>query len=131
LSDEEQSARLWLDSGLDPAAADDVAVLIRTTDHLQTGAVEHPLKAAMVSIDLAILGQDEDVYDAYAQAIRNEYRQTPDEIYRTKRIEVLTHLHAKAEAGRLYADPYFMAHYKLSAMANMRREIARLKAGAV
>jgi pantetheine-phosphate adenylyltransferase len=131
LSDEEQSARLWLDSRLDPAAADDVATLIRTTDHLQSGAVEHPLKAAMVSIDLAILGQDEDVYDAYAQAIRDEYRQTPDDIYRNKRIEVLTHLHGKAEAGRLYADPYFMAQYKFSAMANMRREIARLKAGVV
>jgi pantetheine-phosphate adenylyltransferase len=129
LSNEEQSARLWLDSRLDPAAADDVAALIRATDHLQLAAIEHPLKAAMVSIDLAILGQDADVYDAYAEAIRNEFRQTPEQVYRTKRIEVLSYLHGKAEAGSLYADAYFMAQYRLSAMANMRREIARLKAG--
>ncbi|RXZ36131.1 pantetheine-phosphate adenylyltransferase [Oxalobacteraceae bacterium CAVE-383] len=130
MSDEEQSARLWLDSSLDPAAADDVAALIRVTDQLQAAAIEHPLKAAMASIDLAILGQDEEVYDAYAQAIRNEYRQTPDQTYRTRRIEVLTCLHGKAEAGSLYADAYFMSQYRLSAMANMRREIARLKADA-
>jgi pantetheine-phosphate adenylyltransferase len=128
LSDEEQSARLWLSSGLDPAAADDVAVLIRATDHFQTAAIAHPLKAAMVSIDLAILGQDDDVYDAYAQAIREEYRHVPEPLYRAKRIEMLTHLHGKAETGKLYADAYFTEHYNLPAMANMRREIDRLQA---
>jgi pantetheine-phosphate adenylyltransferase len=129
LPDEEQSARLWLSSGLDPAVADDVATLIRATDHSQTAAIEHPLKAAMVSIDLAILGQDEEVYDAYAESIRDEYPSAPDQVYRTTRIEVLTYLHGKAESGRLYADAYFTAEYNRSAMANMRREIARLEAG--
>jgi pantetheine-phosphate adenylyltransferase len=129
-SDEEQSAALWLESQLDLAAAEDVAMLIRATDHLQVNAIEHPLKAAMISIDLAILGQDEDVYDAYAEAIRNEYRQVQDQVYRSKRIEVLSYLHGKAEAGRLYADAYFTAQYNLSAMANIRREVARLKATA-
>lgn len=131
LSGEEQSARLWLDSGLDPSDADNVAALIRATDHLQAAAVEHPLKGTIAAIDLAILGQDDDVYDAYAQAIRDEFRQTPDERYRAKRVEVLSYLHGKAEAGTLYPDAYFMAQYRLRAMANMRREIARLKASAV
>ena len=132
LSDEEQSARLWLASDMDalfgaPAgAADEVAALIRLTDHLQVAAIDHPLKAAMLAIDLSILGQDADVYDAYAQAIRDEYPRTTDPIYRHTRIDVLTHLHGKAESGRLYPDPYFAAQYNLLAMANMQREINRL-----
>jgi pantetheine-phosphate adenylyltransferase len=128
LSDEEQSARLWLSSRLDPAVADDVAALIRATDHLQIDDIEHPLKATMVSLDLAILGQDADVYDAYAASIRDEYPDVPDPVYRTKRVEVLTYLHGKAEAGRLYADAYFAAQYNRTAMANTQREIARLEA---
>jgi pantetheine-phosphate adenylyltransferase len=128
LSDEEQSAGLWLSSRLDSALADDVVALIRATDHLQTAGIAHPLKAAMVSLDLAILGQDADVYDAYATSIRDEYPDVPDQVYRTKRVEVLTYLHGKAEAGRLYADAYFAAQYNRTAMANMQREIARLEA---
>ena len=128
LTDEEQSARLWLGSRLDPTtAAEDVAILIRATDHLQAPAIDHPLKAAMLAVDLAILGQDEDVYDAYAQAIRNEYREVPDQEYQAKRVVALTHLRGRAEAGRLFDDPYFTAQYNHSAIANMHREIARLE----
>jgi pantetheine-phosphate adenylyltransferase len=125
-SDEEQSARLWLDSGLDPAAADEIAELIRATDHSRQPAAEHPLKAVMLSLDLAILGQDEDVYDAYAQVIREQYRHVPDPDYQVRRVQTLTQLHEEAKAGRLYRDSYFAAQYNRSAMANMRREIARL-----
>jgi pantetheine-phosphate adenylyltransferase len=128
-SDEEQSALLWLESRLDAAEADQVAALIRATDHAHPRPADgaHPLQAAMLSLDLAILGQDEDVYDAYAEAIRAEYRHVPDQAYQVKRVQALTHLHAEAEAGRLYRDPYFAAQYRHSAMANMRREIIRLE----
>jgi len=128
VSDEEASARLWLTSGLDTGIDDTqaCATLIRATDHFQEQHVEHPLKHVLLGVDLAILGQDEEIYDAYAAAIRLEYGHVPDDDYRAKRRGALEHLCAKAEAGTLYGDPYFAERYGEDALANMRREIATL-----
>ena len=126
VSDEEASAQLWLASGLD---ADDrgVTELIRATDHFQATQIEHPWKQVMLGSDLAILGQDEEIYDAYADAIRLEYAYVPEDEYRAKRRGALEHLCGKAENGELYADPYFAERYGEDALANMRREIERLR----
>jgi pantetheine-phosphate adenylyltransferase len=126
-SDVERSACLWLESGLDPAAADQVADLIRATDHSREPAVAHPLKDTIQSVDLAIFGQEEDVYDMYAQAVRDEQSQVPDAEYRPWRMRVMTQLRDRAAAGRLYRDPYFATQYNRSAIANLSREIGRLE----
>lgn len=125
ISDEEASAQLWLESGLD-GSAHGVTELIRATDHFQANRIEHPLKHVMLGIDLAVLGQDEEIYDAYAAAIRLEYAHVDQTEYRTRRRGALEHLCGKAEAGTLYADPYFAERYGEDALANMRREIAAL-----
>lgn len=125
-SDEEASARLWLGSGLD-TDTQGVVDLIRATDHFQGKQIEHPLKHVMLGVDLAILGQEDEIYDTYADAIRLEYADVPGDEYRAKRRGALEHLCAKAEAGSLYADPYFAERYGEDALANMRREIARLR----
>ncbi|MBV8636243.1 MAG: pantetheine-phosphate adenylyltransferase, partial [Burkholderiaceae bacterium] len=125
VSDEEASARLWEGSGLD-SDTQGVASLIRATDHFQASGVEHPLKNIMLGVDLAILGQGEEIYGAYAAGIRQEYARVPDEEYRAKRRGALEHLCAKAEAGSLYPDPYFAERYGEDALANMRREIGTL-----
>ncbi len=127
-SDEEASARMWLDSGLErqPGDGQAVADLIRATDHFQEASITHPLKQVMRGADLAILGQDDDVYDAYAEAIRMEYGHVPTDAYRAHRCKALAHLHGKARAGTLYGDAYFADQYNDRAIANMGREIAAL-----
>jgi pantetheine-phosphate adenylyltransferase len=129
ISNEEASARLWLDSGLDVQDGDGVADLIRATDHFQASSVRHRLKDVMLGADLAILGQDDDVYDAYAQAIRREYSHVPQALYNEHRCKALTQLCRKAQAGSLYCDGYFAAQYKERAIVNMSREIAGLGDG--
>ena len=126
LSDEEESARLWLDSGLDRAAVEDVTQLIRATDHFQESAIAHRLKNILLGADLAILGQEDDVYDTYRKAIRMEYAHVPNAKYREHRCKALTHFLRKAQTGTLYADVYFSGQYNQRAMANLQREIAEL-----
>jgi pantetheine-phosphate adenylyltransferase len=128
LSNEEASARLWLSSGLEPDAgrAEEVAALIRATDHFQGASIAHPLKDTMLSVDLAILGQEDAVYRAYARGIRAEYGHVPDAVYNAERSKILTHLRNKAEAGALFADPYFTANYTSLAIANMSEELTSM-----
>jgi pantetheine-phosphate adenylyltransferase len=101
VSNEEASARLWLGSGLEPDAV-----------------------RAMLSVDLAILGQEAEVYQAYARGIRSEYAHVPEERYNSQRAQILAHLRGKAEAGTLFADPYFTDTYTGAAIANMGAELA-------
>ena len=129
-SDEEQSAQCWLQSGLesDIHAAQAVAALIRATDHFQEAGISHPFKDVMLGADLAILGQDEAVYDAYAKAIRAEYAHVDLAQFAQHRVRALQHLCRKAEAHQLYADAYFNEQYNQMALTNMQREIARWQA---
>ena len=80
----------------------------------------------MLSVDLAILGQSEDVYDAYSHSVRKEYGMIEDSAYRAGRQRVLTHFLEKANGGKLFADPYFAALYCRQSIVNMSREIANL-----
>lgn len=127
LSDEEQSARLWLGAGLGTCAAQEVADLIRVTDHFQSAGVSHPLKNAMLSADLAILGQAADTYHAYARAVRTEYNHVDDLTYRHGRSRVLTHFEAQAKAGNLFADQWFSALYTSQALSNIQNEKTQLE----
>ena len=82
----------------------------------------------MLGIDLAILGQDAETYDAYAAAIRREYAHVPEPEYKAKRRKALLHLCDKARAGSLYGDAYFAESYGDDALDNLTREIAALGA---
>ncbi len=84
-----------------------------------------PLGALMVSIDLSILGAEPEAYDAYAQAIREEYAHVPEDVYRFGRARVLQHF---LEASTLFPDPGFAARFDKTARANLSREIAALTA---
>lgn len=131
-SDEEASAQLWLSAQLQAACGfpdeDTVAQLIRVTDHFQESQIDHPLKNVMLSADLAILGQDDEIYDIYAKAIREEYAQFPFASYAAKRSAALRHLQSKALDDKLFGDPYFADQYTLRAIQNMQRELDQLSA---
>lgn len=122
-SSEEASAQLWLTSGLDAGDNGDVAQLIRATDHFQGPSIVHPLKDAMLGADLAILGQDDDVYNAYTAAIGREYAHVEPAHFRQQRRLAMQHLAAKAQAGQLFGDAFFADQYNARAIENMQREI--------
>ncbi|MES2320561.1 MAG: pantetheine-phosphate adenylyltransferase [Pseudomonadota bacterium] len=126
LSNEEQSAQLWLACGLDDAPADPAA-LIRATEHGSPGAQPHRLRDAMLGADTAILGQPDDVYDTYARSVRVEYSHIDEASYRAGRSVILAHFLASAEAGTLYADAYFHDMYGATARDNLARELSTLK----
>jgi pantetheine-phosphate adenylyltransferase len=127
LSNEEQSARLWLDARLDDGVdSDDVAALIRVTEHARGQAGSHRLQNAMLGADLAILGQPDDVYDTYALSVRGEYGHVDDAAYKAGRRNVLNHFRNHAAAATLYADGYFSNLYNLQAIDNIDRELAAL-----
>jgi pantetheine-phosphate adenylyltransferase len=125
-SNEEASARLWLTAKLDDANSAAVAHLIRLTEHTPQAQASHPLRDVMLGVDLAILGQAEEVYTAYALAVRAEYAWLDDESYRTGRKAVLQNFLSRAEGGELYADAYFADLYQAAAQRNLNREIATL-----
>ena len=127
VSNEEQSAQLWLGAGLDDGdTAQQVVNLIRATEHLSPTATPHRLRDAMISADLAILGQAEEIYDAYALAVRSEYAHIDEARYNAGRRRILTHFAALAAAGTLYADAYFADLYAAQASRNLARELVRL-----
>jgi pantetheine-phosphate adenylyltransferase len=139
ISDEERSAQFWLQSqaqlrssSCTQSAAQEeanrldsnqIADLIRVTDHFQEEGIEHPLKAVMLGADLAILGQDEAVYECYAAAIRQEYGTVETVVFARHRCQALRHLCQRARQGRLFLDPYFSGQYNAMALRNMEREI--------
>lgn len=125
-SNEEASARLWQQAMPDDADSQGVASLIRLTAHAERQAAAHPLRDVMLGADLAILGQSEEVYDAYALSVRAEYAGLDEATYRAGRKAVLRHFLARAERGELYADAYFAELYQSAAQGNLRREIAAL-----
>ena len=130
LSNEEASARLWLGSALDPVLQDEVADLIRATDHLQCDTISHRLKPVMLCADLAILGQDDEVYQAYVRAIRAEYAHVPDASFKPQRQQALSQLRDLAQTGAMFGDPYFAEQYNLKAIDNLSHEIDALQHGA-
>jgi pantetheine-phosphate adenylyltransferase len=127
-SNEEASAQLWLRSGLDADGVADVAELIRVTDHFQASAIDHRLKDVILSADLTILGQDDEVYLAYTRAIRAEYGHVPDQRFRELRRQALLRLRSRAQAGAMFGDRYFAEQYNDKAIENLSLELELLDA---
>ena len=112
-----------LDSG---AAADGPAALIRATDHSRPRTAAHRLQDVMLGVDLAILGQPDDVYDAYSRSVREEYGHVDDASYRAGRTNILEHFKRSAHDGTLFVEPWFSDMYTAQALENIGRELAAL-----
>ena len=80
--------------------------------------------AVLCDADLAILGGDAADYHAYTQAIRQEYAEVPDELFRPGRAAVLRGL---LELPQLFRTPVAVARYEAKARANLTAEIAELE----
>jgi len=120
---EEASARLAEERlsalGVDPG---EVARLVRLTASHDPDPDDRD-GALLTDADLAILAAPRVAYDAYATAIRAEYRHVPEDAFRTGRAAVLNHLLA---LPRLYHVPRLRERWETAARANVARELDAL-----
>ena len=78
----------------------------------------------VTDIDLAILGADDAKFWDYEAAIRREYAWVAEDVYRSKRAEILSRF---LERDRLYQTQRFHGKYDKAARANLRASIDRLR----
>jgi predicted metal-dependent HD superfamily phosphohydrolase len=78
----------------------------------------------LCDIDLAILGQPEEVFDEYDCRIREEYNWVPEEQFRTGRLEIM-----EGFLGRpfVYSTQFFRGKYGRQARMNLLRSMERLR----
>lgn len=103
------------------AQRDAVRDLILVTRHPSRPVTED--QKWMVDIDLAILGAEPAVYEAYAQRVRKEYAHVPDAVFAAGRKAVLESF---LKESTLYHTDYFRQHLESKARDNLACEIARL-----
>ncbi|MEM9024958.1 MAG: hypothetical protein AAGB22_14530 [Bacteroidota bacterium] len=84
---------------------------------------EDPDTNLLVDIDLAILGDTPEVYRAYTQKVRKEYRIYPDLLYKPGRKKVLRHFLAMP---RIYHTDILYHHREQAARQNLEAELAAL-----
>jgi predicted metal-dependent HD superfamily phosphohydrolase len=100
-----------------------VKELIAATKH---SSVPPTADARVVTdIDLSILGQPAEVFDAYDRAIRLEYAHVGDEAFAAGRAKVLRQF---LERPAIYSTESFRGWYEAAARENLARAIARWEA---
>ena len=72
--------------------------------------------------DMAILGAPPDQFDAYDDAIAEEYREIPKLLYRFNRRRFLKHL---LEVDRIFLSDLFHSRFDAAARENLRRAVSR------
>ena len=78
----------------------------------------------VVDIDLSILGETPELFDAYERAIRREYAHVPDDAFRAGRTKILQQF---LDRPRIYGTDYFRDRYEAAARANLSRSLAALQ----
>ena len=111
-------------AGLSEVLAARVETLILATRHQATPADADA--ALLVDIDLSILGADALAFDTYEDQVRREYAWVPEPVFRQRRAEILESFLARPA---LYSTPYLRSRYEVTARANLRRSIDRLRTG--
>lgn len=121
--DEELSAQ-WLEDYLNSIKQfrQEPIDIVLSTAHLSGKyKVDTPEKELMTSIDLAILGQREEIYKRYADSVRKEYSFVNDKDYIQGRIKAMDFL----ASHQLFLNPTFYK-YEIKAKNNMEREKTNL-----
>ncbi len=126
-SDNEARSAAWAEAALSEARADTTATarivrMILATKHREPPAT--PDEAAVVDLDLAVLGADVAAYDAYAAGVRAEYAALPDEGWAVGRGVFLEGLLGRP---RLFHTEAFHLALHERARANLGRELRALR----
>ena len=121
---EEQSAelarRFLTESGIGKEAA--VTQLVLATKH-HDGSL-HPDATLMVDIDLSIFGQAAERFWNYERQIRREYEWVLEDIFATKRAEILEKFLSRP---RIFSTEIFFSKYEAQARSNLKESVARLR----
>jgi predicted metal-dependent HD superfamily phosphohydrolase len=110
-----------LAGGAPEATADEVARLVRLTDHAAPAA--DPVGQLVCDVDLSILGRPPDEFAEYERRVREEYRQVPASLFRAGRARVLETLLSRQP---LYGTDHFQKRYEIVARGNLHRSLASL-----
>lgn len=104
--------------------------LIETASELILATQKHQLAdpnnsdmAYFLDMDLAILGQDTEIYQTYVKAIRQEYHHISESDFRLGRTVVLQNF---LQRERLFFSDYFFDKYETQARQNLAQEIVQL-----
>lgn len=110
----------------EPLHASKTIPLIFATCHQRTipPVSEDPTMAAVVDIDLAVLGRDIKGYARYVTQVRREYAFVSDAAWRTGRITFLVEMLARQ---RIYHLAPTFARFETAARRNMRGELEQLR----
>jgi predicted metal-dependent HD superfamily phosphohydrolase len=120
---EERSAELarltLLSGGVDAAAANRVADLVRATGHTCTPADNDA--RLLVDIDLSILGAPRTRFIEYEAQVREEYAFVPEAVFWNKRRSILQGF---LDRTFIYTTPHFRAIYEQGARSNIAWSIS-------
>lgn len=127
-TNERQSAELarfaLSDASVSESVIEQVYQLIMITQHHQPD--DTPDAALMCDIDLAILGQSSERFQAYEQAIRAEYAWVPEADYIKGRSEFLKTF---LQRPNFYTTSVFQARFEEAARQNLQASVERLSCG--
>ena len=98
-----------------------VRLIVATKHHI---VAEDPDTRLLVDIDLAILGQPPQIFDAYERHIRQEYAWVPHEAFLEGRARILR---AFLHRSTIYATEHFRQHYEAQARINIARSLRVLE----
>lgn len=123
---EEKSAALAASrlsgAGVDPGLVARVARLIQATADHPGGGADHD-DALFLDADFSILGAPPDIYNAYIEGIRKEYRLVPGPMFNSGRSKFLEHA---LEQNRIFHTDHFETIFGTQARKNMARELASI-----
>lgn len=127
---EERSASLAAD-WLGPTVAPDrlaaiEAMILATASHVVPTDLDADVRgdvAAMLDMDLSILGAAPDAFDAYEAQVRREYDWVPEDAWRGGRAAVLKGF---LDRPAIFRTKRFHALYETQARANISRSLERL-----
>ncbi|HET6624783.1 MAG TPA: hypothetical protein VFG63_00200 [Nocardioidaceae bacterium] len=125
--DEDRSASLaereLAAADVDDDLVSEVARLIRLTATHEV--VDDDLAGQVLcDADLGILAAEQERYEQYAAAVRQEYQHIGDDDFRTGRTAVLARL---LEAPALFTTAYAKRHWEQAARANLELEMSQLE----
>jgi predicted metal-dependent HD superfamily phosphohydrolase len=99
-----------------------VVTMVRATQH-HAAALSDADTLLFLDLDLSVLAQRADVYDAYSAAVRAEYAWVEAHRYRAGRMRVLQSFMAR---DAIYRTPALHAAWEPAARANLARELQAL-----
>lgn len=122
---EEQSAELARTSLLEAQVpwevTERIASLVLATRHATTP--HQPDEALLCDIDLSILGAPPEWFDLFERQIRQEYANVPEQIYRTRRSEILRGF---LNRPSIFQTAWFRERYEARARENLDRVLRTL-----